>query len=189
MGFRNERPPAASAAIYNLMLTCWSVDPCARPTFVQLASALGEEIGRSTSSTSSDSSSSSSSAFPSRSASSTVSSETSASIVYLALHNPPATTITSSNASLAETTTPASLPSTLTDNLQRLSLSSTVVEDVGGVGAGGRDGPRASVLVNSCYVDRTQYLQNLHKAFVMPCNYVIVSEIPRRNATALMCLN
>ena len=42
MNYRLDQPPGCPDSIYRLMLSCWSLEPVDRPTFVQLHQALSE---------------------------------------------------------------------------------------------------------------------------------------------------
>ncbi len=39
-GFRLEKPPSCPNSIYKLMLSCWSLEPTQRPSFVELHQAF-----------------------------------------------------------------------------------------------------------------------------------------------------
>ncbi|KAF6777210.1 hypothetical protein AHF37_04364, partial [Paragonimus kellicotti] len=45
-GERMTRPPGCPAAVFDLMLSCWSADRKARPTFYQLRSGLSEILSQ-----------------------------------------------------------------------------------------------------------------------------------------------
>lgn len=42
MNYRLDQPPGCPDSIYRLMLSCWSLEPVDRPTFVQLHQAFSE---------------------------------------------------------------------------------------------------------------------------------------------------
>ncbi|KAA3681440.1 uncharacterized protein DEA37_0004964 [Paragonimus westermani] len=45
-GERMSRPPGCPTAVFDLMLSCWSADRKARPTFYQLRSSLSEVLSQ-----------------------------------------------------------------------------------------------------------------------------------------------
>lgn len=142
LGIRNEQPVGSPTAIYNLMLSCWSIDPIARPAFSHLVAALQQvydDIIRASKQNFIDSSSTNSST--SSSASSRYTSP-SGSTVYLTLNN--------TNTEMEQ------WPSS--ENL--------------------RNQPQVTnnVVLNNGFADSGQYLQSVHKAFSMHCNYVVVRQ-------------
>ncbi|VDD82785.1 unnamed protein product [Mesocestoides corti] len=177
MGFRNEQPLASPSHVYGLMLSCWSIDPACRPTFSQLVASLQQAYDDVINENSSSSSSTSSS----RSSSPTIST------VYLTLnnnninnYNNPSALVTTTAPSICQSVSPSVYQSIIPQfsmQPQRSLVgqwpSSSLPSDVhGSQGFGATDG--ASIHFNSCCADRGQYLQSLHKAFLMHFNYVVV---------------
>ncbi|KAH9284571.1 Fibroblast growth factor receptor 2 [Echinococcus granulosus] len=188
LGFRNEQPLASPSSVYNLMLACWSIDPVARPSFAHLVSSL-QQVYDDTSASSSISSASSSS-LSSTSSSSSRSSSPTVSTVYLTLNNTITNVNTDSNngglhnynnqgVHTSTVSAPIS-PSIYESTAPRLPLGEQCPSSSLSGNFQGYQGPLGpptgggnSVLVNNCYAEQGQYLQSIHKAFSMHCNYVV----------------
>ncbi|KAM7535567.1 hypothetical protein Aperf_G00000100233 [Anoplocephala perfoliata] len=173
LGFRNEQPVASPNAVYNLMLTCWSIDPNTRPSFAHLVGTLQQVYDDTTNATTNmhaflSLSASSSTSLDSQSSSNTSSRSSSPTIstVYLTLNN--------ANNTIANTSTNRNH-----DNQDADMNRSTEQWPTSSVSGESQDRMESqsrtanNVLMNNCYADSGQYLQSVHKAFSMHCNYVV----------------
>lgn len=150
LGIRNEQPAGSPSAVYNLMLSCWSLDPLARPGFSHLVAILQQVYEGTLKPRKQSYLDSSSPAMNSPDSFNLNSRSTSPSLstVYLTLNN-------NNNNSNGILRAVEQWPNS--EDSQIASPSAN------------------NVVLNNAFVDSGQYLQSVHKAFSLHCNYVVVS--------------